>query len=40
MDVFFIMVVGKWMVKIYIWYDNEMGYVMCIVELVCKVGLV
>ncbi|RBM47906.1 glyceraldehyde-3-phosphate dehydrogenase [Vibrio tarriae] len=33
------MVVGKRMVKIYAWYDNEMGYATRTVELVRKVGL-
>ncbi|MEB5619296.1 ArsJ-associated glyceraldehyde-3-phosphate dehydrogenase [Vibrio cholerae] len=34
------MVVGKRMVKIYAWYDNEMGYATRTAELVRKVGLV
>ncbi|HDZ9463293.1 TPA: ArsJ-associated glyceraldehyde-3-phosphate dehydrogenase [Vibrio cholerae] len=33
------MVVGKRMVKIYAWYDNEMGYATRTAELVRKVGL-
>ncbi|EOW9240173.1 TPA: ArsJ-associated glyceraldehyde-3-phosphate dehydrogenase [Vibrio cholerae] len=33
------MVVGKRMVKIYAWYDNEMGYSTRTAELVRKVGL-
>ncbi|HAS5927354.1 TPA: ArsJ-associated glyceraldehyde-3-phosphate dehydrogenase, partial [Vibrio cholerae] len=33
------MVVGKRMVKIYTWYDNEMGYATRTAELVRKVGL-
>jgi glyceraldehyde 3-phosphate dehydrogenase len=33
------MVVGKRMVKIYAWYDNEMGYATRTAELVKKVGL-
>ncbi|MDN3608776.1 ArsJ-associated glyceraldehyde-3-phosphate dehydrogenase [Vibrio ostreicida] len=33
------MVVGRRMVKIYAWYDNEMGYATRTVELVRKVGL-
>ncbi|EOW2077421.1 ArsJ-associated glyceraldehyde-3-phosphate dehydrogenase [Vibrio mimicus] len=33
------MVVGKRMVKIYAWYDNEMGYATRTSELVRKVGL-
>lgn len=33
------MVVGKRMVKIYAWYDNEMGYATRTEELVRKVGL-
>ncbi|HGS4449783.1 TPA: ArsJ-associated glyceraldehyde-3-phosphate dehydrogenase [Vibrio cholerae] len=33
------MVVGKRMVKIYAWYDNEMGYATRTAELVHKVGL-
>ncbi|WP_194438085.1 ArsJ-associated glyceraldehyde-3-phosphate dehydrogenase [Vibrio fluminensis] len=34
------MVVGTRMVKIYAWYDNEMGYATRTAELVRKVGLV
>ena len=34
------MVVGKRMVKIYAWYDNEMGYATRTAELVRNVGLV
>ncbi|GAB2641223.1 ArsJ-associated glyceraldehyde-3-phosphate dehydrogenase [Vibrio panuliri] len=34
------MVVGSRMVKIYAWYDNEMGYATRTAELVRKVGLV
>ncbi|MEI8593264.1 ArsJ-associated glyceraldehyde-3-phosphate dehydrogenase [Photobacterium sp. Hal280] len=34
------MVVGKRMVKIYAWYDNEMGYATRTAELVRKVGQV
>lgn len=34
------MLVGKRMVKIYAWYDNEMGYATRTAELVRKVGLV
>ncbi|OOE70987.1 ArsJ-associated glyceraldehyde-3-phosphate dehydrogenase [Salinivibrio kushneri] len=34
------MVVGKRMVKIYAWYDNEMGYAKRTAELVRNVGLV
>ncbi|EKO3626879.1 ArsJ-associated glyceraldehyde-3-phosphate dehydrogenase [Vibrio metschnikovii] len=34
------MVVGKRMVKIYAWYDNEMGYAMRTAELVRNVGSV
>lgn len=37
-DVLFIMVVNGIMVKIYVWYDNEWGYVNRIVELVRLVG--
>ncbi|EOD77353.1 NAD-dependent glyceraldehyde-3-phosphate dehydrogenase [Grimontia indica] len=33
------MVVGKRMVKVYAWYDNEMGYATRTAELVRKVGL-
>lgn len=33
------MVVGKRMVKIYAWYDNEMGYATRTAELARKVGL-
>lgn len=33
------MVIGKRMVKIYAWYDNEMGYATRTAELVRKVGL-
>ncbi|GAA5216304.1 ArsJ-associated glyceraldehyde-3-phosphate dehydrogenase [Corallincola platygyrae] len=33
------MVVGKRMLKIYAWYDNEMGYATRTAELVRKVGL-
>ena len=33
------MVVGSRMVKIYAWYDNEMGYATRTAELVLKVGL-
>lgn len=33
------MLVGKRMVKIYAWYDNEMGYATRTAELVRKVGL-
>ncbi len=33
------MVVEGRMVKIYAWYDNEMGYTHRTVELVKKVGL-
>ena len=33
------MLVGKRMVKIYAWYDNEMGYAMRTAELVRTVGL-
>ena len=32
------MVVGTHMVKIYAWYDNEMGYATRTAELVRKVG--
>ncbi|MBG0757149.1 ArsJ-associated glyceraldehyde-3-phosphate dehydrogenase [Vibrio cidicii] len=38
-DALSIMVVGKRMVKIYAWYDNEMGYATRTAELVRKVGL-
>ena len=34
------MLVGKRMVKIYAWYDNEMGYATRTAELVRTVGLV
>lgn len=34
------MLVGKRMVKIYAWYDNEMGYATRTAELVRKVGLI
>ncbi|MBD1566249.1 ArsJ-associated glyceraldehyde-3-phosphate dehydrogenase [Vibrio sp. S12_S33] len=34
------MVIGKRMVKIYAWYDNEMGYATRTAELVRNVGLV
>ncbi|WP_439437163.1 ArsJ-associated glyceraldehyde-3-phosphate dehydrogenase [Salinivibrio costicola] len=34
------MVVGKRMVKIYAWYDNEMGYATRTAELVRNVGLI
>ncbi|MBV7299518.1 ArsJ-associated glyceraldehyde-3-phosphate dehydrogenase [Enterovibrio paralichthyis] len=33
------MVVGKRMVKVYAWYDNEMGYATRTAELVRKVGM-
>ncbi|MEF1211727.1 glyceraldehyde-3-phosphate dehydrogenase, partial [Vibrio alginolyticus] len=33
------MVVGSRMVKIYAWYDNEMGYATRTAELVRNVGL-
>ncbi|EKF9662187.1 ArsJ-associated glyceraldehyde-3-phosphate dehydrogenase [Vibrio cholerae] len=39
LDALSTMVVGKRMVKIYAWYDNEMGYATRTAELVRKVGL-
>ena len=32
------MVVGGTQVKIYVWYDNEMGYAHRLVDVACMVG--